>query len=169
MSITVFTISTSLTHKDVSKLCREKLKEVCRLQYGFEFEDSDIAKNEHGKPYFVNNKKLHFNISHSKEMAAIVLDDKPCGIDIELLRDIRYNVAERFFSKDELEWIDEACGEEKVLRFFKVWTGKEAYTKMLGIGLTVELNSFSVLSADIKDKLEYTRNGEYLICVCKGA
>ncbi len=167
MNITTFTINISLTPKERSKFCIEKLKEICINEYGFDFEDEDIHREEHGKPYFINNTKLHFNISHSKEMGVIVVDESPCGVDVELLRKTKYNVADRFFTEDEKSWINQAEGDEKIARFFKVWTGKEAYTKMLGCGLTVQLNTFSVLSDEIKEKLQYIRKDDYIICVCR--
>lgn len=144
----------------------EKLKELCKSKYGYMFDDEDIIKGEHGKPYFKENK-LFFNISHSKGMGAIVLDESECGIDIEKMRNISFKMADRFFADDEKDWINQVRGEEQAERFFKVWTGKEAYTKMLGCGLTVPMDSFSVLDENISCMLEYMKEKDYIICVCR--
>ncbi len=165
MSIIIFPIKEKVSHKEQSEYCVEQLRKLCREEYGFEFEDGDILKNEHGKPYF-SKGDLFFNISHSKGMGAIVLEKTECGIDIEQLREINYKVSERFFSEEEKNWVAEVK-EESRERFFKVWTGKEAYTKYLGCGLTVDLSSFSVLDENISSGLEYIKKEDYIICVCR--
>lgn len=50
--------------------------------------------------------------------------------------------------------------------FFEIWTAKESYTKMLGCGLTMRMDSFNVLDENIKNKLKYYRVDDYIICVC---
>ena len=54
-------------------------------------------------------------------------------------------VAYRFFTKDEIDYISDGleCSDEDV-RFYKIWTMKEAYIKMTGKGLSTRLDSFSV-------------------------
>ncbi len=167
MNIEIFTMQELKTHKLESEFCINKLKEICKKHYNYQVEASNIVKGEHGKPYFADNKKLHFNISHSKGMGIVVVDDEPCGVDIELLRKTKLSMAERFFAEEEKKWIFESVDEdEQVERFFTVWTGKEAYTKMLGCGLTIQMDSFNILSEDINSKLKYFKVNNFLICIC---
>ena len=167
MNIETFTIPSLKTHKEVSEFCKNKLKEICEKQYGYVVTPENMGKNEHGKPYFIDVENVHFNISHSKDMGAIVVDDEPCGVDIEQIREVKMSIAKRFFAIEETEWIMKASDEEeRSLRFFTVWTGKEAYTKRLGCGLTIKMDSFSVLSEEISPKLKYFQTNNYLVCVC---
>lgn len=166
MNIEIFTIPSFKTHKEQSEFCKNKLIEICKNHYSYQVDASKIEKNKYGKPCFTDNS-LHFNISHSKAMGAIVVDDKSCGIDIEFIRDAKMSVANRFFTKEETDWIFRSKDEEQQKnRFFRIWTGKESYTKMLGCGLTKPMNTFSVLDEEIASKLRYIIVDDYLICVC---
>ncbi len=167
MNIETFTIPSLKTHKEISEFCKNKLKEICKEKYGYIVMPENIGKNEHGKPYFTDTENVYFNISHSKGMGAVVVDDEPCGIDIEQLREVKMSVAKRFFTKEETDWIMDASDEkERSLRFFTIWTGKEAYTKMLGCGLTIKMNSFNVLRGEVRSKLKYYQIDDCLVCVC---
>lgn len=166
MKIYIFELKND-SHKNQSRYCREKLKEFCIKDFGYEFSDEDIAVAENGKPYFKNRQNLHFNISHSKDMAAIVIDHMPVGIDIEKIRHADFRIAKRFFTENEYKWISDAHNtEEREKRFFTIWTGKEAYTKMLGTGLRTPINTFDVLEEKIKSKLLYKDIERYILCVC---
>ena len=65
----------------------------------------EIAYNSQGKPYFLSNREIFFNISHSSNYVACVIGDRPVGIDIEKARKGRQNLAKRFFDISEAEWI----------------------------------------------------------------
>ena len=54
---------------------------------------------------------------------------------------LRQQVAKRFFTPVEQEWLSKRPAEE----FFRLWTRKESFTKALGKGLTLPLDSFSAL------------------------
>jgi phosphopantetheinyl transferase len=51
----------------------------------------------------------------------------------------------RFFHPDEQDYVFAAQGQERVKRFYEIWTKKESYLKYLGTGIDCALNSFSVL------------------------
>ncbi len=168
MNTEIFIMPVLKTHKEQSDFCREKLVELCRKNYGYEVLGEHIGRNAYGKPYFTDNEGLHFNISHTKGMGAIVVDDKPCGVDVERVKEIKLSMAKRFFAPDEVKWIEDVCDErERQKRFFIVWTGKEAYSKMLGCGLTMKMNSYSVLDENIRQLLEYNMVDDYVVCVCR--
>ena len=103
--------------------------------------DYEIAYNSQGKPYFLPNREIFFNISHSSNYVACVIGDRPVGIDIEKARKGRQNLAKRFFDISEAEWIKECDSDQ---RFFRIWTLKEAYGKATGQGVL-----------DILDKIVY--------------
>ena len=52
-------------------------------------------------------------------------------------------IANRYFSKDELEALKALPAAEQLLRFYDLWTLKEAYIKARGVGLSIALRSFS--------------------------
>ena len=55
------------------------------------------------------------------------------GVDIEKLRSYDEKLAERFFSKEEQEYLKHT--DEKDENFTRIWTSKEAYGKFTGVGM----------------------------------
>ena len=63
--------------------------------------NAEIVYNEHGKPYLKNNE-LYFNISHDKNITALVTSDKEIGVDIEYLT-YKQSVVNKYFTPREQE------------------------------------------------------------------
>ncbi len=99
-----------------------------------------------GKLYLKENNGLYVNLSHSGNYAVCAVHTKPVGVDIQQCRKCDSKLAERFFTPSETTAIN--CGS---VSFFEIWTKKESFVKAVGRGLTIPLNSFSVL----KDAVEY--------------
>jgi len=113
--------------------------------YKIDLSKLELKKNNHGKPYF-ECLPIFFNISHSGNWIIASFSEKEIGIDIERIRDPIYKVANRFFSNDELSLLEIEKNEiKKKELFFKIWTAKESYVKMLGRGISYSLNNFTVL------------------------
>lgn len=114
--------------------------------------NGDVKKSVHwdtyknGKLYLIQNKDLYVNLSHSGEYAVCAVHNKDVGIDIQHIRECDINLAKRFFSIEEYEYINDC--ENKNNAFYEIWTKKESFVKAIGTGLTIPLNSFSTL-ADI--------------------
>lgn len=132
-----------------------------------------------GKP-FLHNSPIHFNVSHSGNWVVLAVADIDIGIDVEVLRDVNYRVATRFFSKDENLLLEQLQGKDKTNLFFDFWTLKESYLKLLGTGLTKSLSSFTIvrdednfsLKENLKNKHEavyfkqYDLAEDYKLSVC---
>lgn len=99
-----------------------------------------------GKPILAG-RELHFNVSHSHEVAVIALTRMgEVGVDVERVRPqpSHLDMAERFFTPGEtraLRRLPPGASEEA---FFHVWTRKEAFLKALGLGLSHGLERFEV-------------------------
>ncbi|MBL4575557.1 MAG: 4'-phosphopantetheinyl transferase superfamily protein [Opitutaceae bacterium] len=105
--------------------------------------------NEYGKPRLGGNDglPLHFNISHSGEMAVMAFScERELGIDIEWIREEIncLDLSERFFSKTEAVVLKSLPEKELSKCFFETWTRKEAFIKALGKGLSIPLDQFDV-------------------------
>lgn len=89
-----------------------------------------LARNEAGKPYFVDSP-LKFSISHSKGLVACALSIcGEIGVDIENsapTAERAKKIADRYFDTEEKEII--AKDPE---RFTEIWTQKEAIVKFFG-------------------------------------
>ena len=108
----------------------------------------EIAVKEHGRPILAEGAAgLHFNLSHSGEMALIVISATEfVGVDVEQVRDIpnAVDLARRYFVPSEIAAIGLVSGAERLATFFRIWTRKEAVIKALGLGLSFPLDRFSV-------------------------
>ena len=93
-------------------------------------EPPKIKRTKHGKPYF-DIPNGYISVSHSGDLVAVVIDSKPIGIDIEIIKPFNQKLIKRVCSERETEYIS-----EKIERFFEIWTAKEAYLKIEGIGLS---------------------------------
>lgn len=125
-------------------LCRELLSEA-------EPEESFILEeDERNKPYLPGSR-LYVSISHSGGYVAAAVADAPVGIDLQELRKISDAVLRRYYSHDERSWINAGEPTERAVR---LWTMKEAYGKLLGIGIFSGIR-FSAGFADGRIITEY--------------
>ncbi|HEY0170029.1 MAG TPA: 4'-phosphopantetheinyl transferase superfamily protein [Pyrinomonadaceae bacterium] len=88
-----------------------------------------------------------FNVSHSGGLALYaVTDGREVGVDIERVREdfAGLDIAERFFSPDEVAALSAVPAGERATAFFDCWTRKEAYIKARGLGLSHPLHLFTV-------------------------
>ena len=97
----------------------------------------EIARLEHGKPYFPKHKDLHFNLSHSGDLALCALDGAPVGVDVQIVKRWRPGLPERVCSPAELAWLERQS--ELWPAFVLLWTLKEARAKQSGRGLTTSI------------------------------
>lgn len=107
-------------------------------------QDIEFSYNKYGKPFLASHPLVSFNISHSGNWVVCMIDDHPVGIDIERIHSIDPYVAKRFFSKDEFEDLMAKEDPLKLTYFYDLWTLKESFVKMLGKGLQIPLNKFTI-------------------------
>lgn len=102
---------------------------------------------------FLPGSPLHVSISHTRDFAAVIVGERPVGIDIEYRSDRVWKIRERFLSPDELAMLDPSHEMEQLLI---CWCVKEALFKLLG-----------QQSVDFREHLrvkpfEYRESGELL-------
>ncbi len=106
-----------------------------------------------GKPELIPEEgypSIMFNIAHSGEVGLVALRlNQPVGIDLEKRRRLKDDLAlaERFFAAVEFQYLQSRPSAQQGEAFLRIWTGKEAYTKATGQGLSCSLDSFEVLSS----------------------
>ena len=91
-----------------------------------------VRFGKNGKPYFEGDP-LYFSISHSKEICAAAISDRPVGVDAEACRaDYPKTLIERCLSEREKAVF--AGGSDR--DFTRLWCRKEAIVKLSGEGIT---------------------------------
>lgn len=139
----------------------------------------EMHYNKYGKPFLKDISNLNFNLSHSGKWVVCILDDLPVGIDIEKVQPIDIEMAMQFFSKLEVAQIRATSQEKKINKFYDIWTLKESFIKCVGKGLSVPLDSFSIIDdkfcnprIKIDNQLEpyflkqYSIDSNYKLAVC---
>ena len=101
----------------------------------------------YGKPKLIPKYNLSFNVSHSGNFsvigffkgAEIGVDIEECKNDFDVLE-----IAQNFFSKKEIEALNQIPENQRERAFFRCWTRKEAFIKAEGSGLSFPLDKFTV-------------------------
>ena len=108
----------------------------------------------YGKPALARPlpaEALRFNLTHTTGMVACAVSrDCEIGVDAESIeRHVELvPLARRFFSPAEADELTSFPAAGRQQRFYQYWTLKEAYIKARGAGLSIPLDSFSMLLAD---------------------
>lgn len=156
-------------------------------EYGLEERMMEYELGKQGKPYFRNYPEIHFSLSHSGDYAICSIGAHEVGNDIERVRSGKEKVTQRFFAKEELDWIFDAPNDIDN-RIFRIWTMKESFLKVTGHGISLPLNNFAILMRanndvqirqNINDKTHYIKeyimpdafneSDDYKISVCSEA
>src|SRR5690606_26602872 len=109
--------------------------------------DIQFTYGSEGKPALEPPSDLHFNVSHSDEIALYAISfQQEVGVDIECMRpldDIDQLAARTFSAHEYADWalLPET---QKQAGFFNCWTRKEAFIKAVGQGLSYPLSAFDV-------------------------
>jgi len=101
-----------------------------------------------GKPELAESCDLRFNLSHSDGVAVFAFArHRQVGVDVERIRTDTnaLELAERFFSPPEVQWLRSQPADQLISSFFACWTAKEAYIKAQGEGFSLPLSTFGVL------------------------
>lgn len=129
---------------------RRVLRRLCGTFLALEPRDVSFEFTQFGKPVLAaaqNPNGLAFNVTHSGAWAAIAIGrQRRIGVDLESL-DRRLNwrgLAGRFFSEAEQRQLAELPESLQQHGFYRVWTGKEAYLKATGLGMSFPLQDFTV-------------------------
>ncbi|MEY8353738.1 4'-phosphopantetheinyl transferase superfamily protein [Lachnospiraceae bacterium 54-53] len=163
-----------LEHGLGKKLLDQGMKELYGWVPGVETPPV-VLKGEHGKPFFKDHPRIHFNISHTDGMVACAIGDRQLGIDVERVRPYPESVPRRVFSEAERRRLEEMPEAERSRYFFRIWTLKESYVKAAGCGLTVPLTEISfdyksdgTAFCPVPDVFFHQKmlEGEYVLSLC---
>ncbi|MDH2135024.1 4'-phosphopantetheinyl transferase superfamily protein [Sphingobium yanoikuyae] len=126
---------------------RIMIREVLSKYISSKHEGWEFGKEKAGRPYVLNPphaKFLNFSMSHTETMVGVSVAAKmPVGIDIEHSeRSIALPLPLRLTCSDrEVRKISGAPAERQAMEFIKYWTLKEAYSKAIGLGLSIDFRT----------------------------
>jgi 4'-phosphopantetheinyl transferase len=127
-------------------LCRTVLSRYADVRP----QDWRFDSNAYGRPEIAapaGAVPLRFNLSNARSLVACVVTRRAdAGVDVEetARAEAPLEIAEQFFSADELRELRALPAAEQGRRFFDLWTLKESYIKARGLGLQIPLERFSM-------------------------
>jgi 4'-phosphopantetheinyl transferase len=125
-------------------ICRAMLRALLVARLRCPPGDLDVVLDPFGKPRATRSGQpadIHFNLSHTTGMGLIALSDRTeIGVDVEAIHrdvDIRA-IANIVFTEAEMAWLGSPEEAGTRLRFFRMWTLKEAALKAIGAGFLLD-------------------------------
>ncbi|MEQ1861615.1 MAG: 4'-phosphopantetheinyl transferase superfamily protein [Chthoniobacteraceae bacterium] len=116
---------------------RGTLRAILGDYSGIEAGDLRFAKGPRGKPSLPDSL-LRFNLSHSEDLMLVaVTHGREVGVDLEAVRgNIPFEMlAEHYFCAEDQWALRVAPAEERLGKFFALWTRTEAQLKARGLGV----------------------------------
>ena len=114
-----------------------KLHAIKHTEYNLtDTPDFDISPD--GKPYLKSHPEIYFNISHCSKAVMCIFDSSPVGIDVETVRRVPASMLAKICSPGELNTIRSSDAPEA--DFCRIWTYKEAVSKLSGDGVFKSLH-----------------------------
>jgi phosphopantetheinyl transferase/NAD(P)-dependent dehydrogenase (short-subunit alcohol dehydrogenase family)/3-hydroxymyristoyl/3-hydroxydecanoyl-(acyl carrier protein) dehydratase len=128
-------------------------KALVKINPNIQLNEVKIEKNVLGKPFIQlkNKKPIFLSITHSNGFAVGIVDPyNNTGIDLEFKKKRDKSFVEELISSREQEFIKKQQKEINEELLTKIWTAKEAVSKVLGVGLNIDLHDLII--SKIKDK-----------------
>ena len=133
------------------------------IRAGIPSDKHSFSYGENGKPYLADGG-AHFSLSHSGGVIACACGDVPVGLDVQIIDQRDRMAAMRFFTDNERAYIEQS--DDKTVAFYRIWTAKEAYVKLIGRGLSEPLRGFDVLDESTGCMYQTQTLRDFVITVC---
>lgn len=133
----------------------------------------EIETGINGKPGFADRSLPEFSLSHSGSVAVCAISEYgPVGVDVQEMRDMRGAadmdaIVTRFFHPREQEYyfsFDDPGKRRQI--FYCIFSSKEAYVKLTGLGLQQEFRDFYTVFDENEMPKEIYDNKTGLVLAC---
>ncbi|WP_068792467.1 4'-phosphopantetheinyl transferase family protein [Brevibacillus laterosporus] len=121
-------------------------------------EEIRYETNPYGKPFVTGEGACEFNVSHSASWVVAAFSASPIGIDVQQIKPINLQIADRFFSEQERQNLFQLPEANQIKGFFSYWAYKESYIKAVGKGLSLPLDSFTIQQEALDRATVYANN-----------
>ena len=121
--------------------CRSALRLILSRYVNQAASELNVHYGQHGKPELTDHR-VQFNLSHSGEHALIAISGHALGVDLEFTGKKNVDLdglIDMVCHPNEKTTLIRLQETEKSAQFYRLWTQKEAYCKMLGLGLQQSL------------------------------
>ena len=98
--------------------------------------------------YYELSDCMPYNLSHSGRYALCSVGTQPgvlVGCDVEMIKENKQRLAERYFCPGEVDWIQSQTTEaEQAEGFYRYWVLKESFIKAIHLGMQQDLREFEI-------------------------
>jgi len=123
--------------------CRYQLRQILGQLSGTPGSELRFRFGSYGKPEIQGDPGLHFSVAHSEGIGVIATCTVvPVGVDLEVSAS-HEELACRVLTQNELAIFRQHLGDKAEL-FLQYWTGKEAFLKLWGVGLSLEPSTIEI-------------------------
>lgn len=100
------------------------------------------------RKYYELSDQMPYNLSHSGKYALCSVSTQPdaqVGCDVEMIKENKQRLAERYFCPGEVDWIQSQTTEaEQAEGFYRYWVLKESFIKAIRLGMKQDLCEFEI-------------------------
>jgi phosphopantetheinyl transferase len=100
-----------------------------------------LLKDENGKPFL--NNHIHLSVSHSNNLAGILISSTNCGMDIEKINEKVVRVRDKFLNENERNMFS---ADKETLTL--LWSSKESLYKLYNINGLDYKNTITIFTID---------------------
>lgn len=147
----------------------EKIASEVLLAYALKQElPTSYKLFKNGKPYIPTLP--FFNISHSFPYVVCAVSNKEVGVDIEKISRMKTTLSRQILSAAEYENSETVSGAALLNLLCEKWVRKEAYLKMLGIGLRRSMTDITFTGDELLGEDVFSRVyplDNFLISFCR--
>jgi 4'-phosphopantetheinyl transferase len=107
----------------------------------------EFGAGAYGKPYVTGpaGMTMHFSLSYTTTLIAIAVSQKlELGVDIETVPTTMSDIPWQVLTTAERQFVRTMPEAEQFAEFLNIWTLKEAYTKYLGTGASLDFRKVEV-------------------------
>lgn len=152
-------------HERGKRLCLAAyllLMDALRAEYGLS-EPPVFDYSPEGKPFIAARPDIHFNLSHSGNVAICAVSDRPVGVDVEVPRRITPSLIAYTMNLEEQARI--SASPDPAMCFLAYWTQKEALLKLTADGIRNSMKE--VLSQPDHYKIETVKTDSFVYSVAQ--
>jgi phosphopantetheinyl transferase len=109
----------------------------------------EFRRTSHGRPTLAEGfPEIHFSVSHTDDVALVAVStERNLGVDVEPVdQELDADVISDFCHFKESTRLQDFPPHKKTREFLRLWTQKEAYSKLVGLGHSIEFSKIDCLS-----------------------
>lgn len=119
------------------------------IEHGIDYDSCEFLIDESGYEHILNKTDVFFSISHAEDVSVCAFSDSLVGVDIEnksrFKKVKQESLSKRIMTSDEYRKYNSIDLVEKNVFMSRIWTRKEAFSKVCKKGLAMDFSKIDTL------------------------